>query len=199
MSMTTLDPLNGQPDDALLVNMSLQDPDNFAVLVRRYEAKLLRYIKRSTSVSPEEAEDLLQEIFIKVYQHLNDFDPDLRFSSWIYRIAHNHIISAHRKKIARPQTINPDEDEFAKIASDVNIARDVEKMELNNLVRKVLDKLDPKYKEVLVLQFIEEKSYQEISDILKKPLGTIATLINRAKRRFADTWQEQTKQPPPTL
>ncbi len=196
--MNTNDTLE-QLSDEQLVERSLANPDNFVYLVRRYEPKLLRYIRRSTAASQEDAEDLLQEIFIKVYQHLNDFDQELRFSSWIYRIAHNHIISAHRKKTARPETYYPEDDELERIASDINITKDVERAEFNRQIRTTLATLEPKYRDVLILQFIEERSYQEISDILKKPLGTIATLINRAKKRFADTWQEPTKQPPPTL
>lgn len=177
--------------DEVLVKWSLENPENFAYLIRRYEAKLLRYIHRSTAVSPEDAEDLLQEIFIKSYQHLNDFDQDLRFSSWIYRIAHNHIISAHRKKTARPETYYPEDGELERIASDANIVRDTERAEFNRQVRAILATLDPKYRDVLILQFIEEKSYQEIADILKRPLGTVATLINRAKKRFADAWHKE--------
>lgn len=180
-----------QSSDESLVERSLKNPEDFIYLVHRYEAKLLRYIRRSTAASQEDAEDLLQEIFIKVYQHLNDFDQDLRFSSWIYRIAHNHIISAHRKKTARPETYYPEDDELERIASDVDIARDMERSEFNRHVRDVLSTLDPKYRDVLILQFIEEKSYQEIADILKKPLGTIATLINRAKKRFENAWHAQ--------
>lgn len=186
-----------QISDEELVRRSVANPDDFAHLIRRYESKLLRYIKRSTNVSPEDAEDLLQEIFIKTYQHLNGFDPSLRFSSWIYRISHNHIVSAHRKKSARPETYSPEEGELERVASAIDIASDLERTELSREVRRTLDKLDPKYRDALILQFVEEKSYQEISDILKKPLGTVATLISRAKKRFGDAWSEE--HPPSTV
>ena len=78
--------------DEQLVQLSLNNQDYFYYLMKRYEIKLLRYIKRLTTVSPEEAKDIIQEIFIKVYRNLNGFNPKLKFSSWIYRIAHNEII-----------------------------------------------------------------------------------------------------------
>ena len=77
--------------DLQLVKLSLKDHQNFRYLVERYEPLLLRYMRRIANVSKEEAEDLLQEIFIKVYKNLNGFDQKLKFSSWIYRIAHNEI------------------------------------------------------------------------------------------------------------
>jgi RNA polymerase sigma-70 factor (ECF subfamily) len=157
-----------QLTDEQLVARSLKNPDDFAHLIRRYDQKLIRYIRRSTGASFEETEDLLQEVFLKVYQHLNDFDQKLKFSSWIYRITYNHIVSNHRKKMARPETYRPEEDELEQIASKIDIAEDLEKKELNQNIRAVLDKLDPKYKEVLILQFIEEKSYQEKSSTKKK-------------------------------
>src|SRR3989339_1384271 len=94
-----------QKTDEELVSLSLQNQDNYLFLIRRYQDKLLRYIQRISNVSLEDAEDILQEVFIKVYYKLNDFDPDLKFSSWIYRITHNQVISHYRKTQARPKTV----------------------------------------------------------------------------------------------
>jgi RNA polymerase sigma-70 factor, ECF subfamily len=173
--------------DEELVALTLKKQDFFACLVERYEPKLMRYIRRISASTQEDAEDLLQEIFVKVYRNLNDFDPDLKFSSWIYRIAHNQVVSAWRKTKSRPQVVKfeADEDFLKFIAADVDLARDTERKFAGEDVRKMLENLDDKYKEVLVLKFLEGKDYQEISDILEKPLGTVATLINRAKKQFA--------------
>jgi len=99
-------PENSSLVDCELVRLSLENADFFAQIVQKYEKPLLRYLLRISNVSLEEAEDLLQEIFIKVYQNLWDFDESLKFSSWIYRIAHNETISAWRKKISRGKKIN---------------------------------------------------------------------------------------------
>jgi RNA polymerase sigma-70 factor, ECF subfamily len=173
--------------DEELVALTLKDQNFFACLMERYEPKLMRYIKRISASTQEDAEDLLQEIFVKVYRNLNDFDPDLKFSSWIYRIAHNQVVSAWRKTKSRPQVVKfeADEDFLKFIAAEGDLARDTERKFAGEDVRKMLENLDDKYKEVLVLKFLEGKDYQEISDILEKPLGTVATLINRAKKQFA--------------
>jgi RNA polymerase sigma-70 factor (ECF subfamily) len=176
----------GRKTDEELVALTLKNQDFFACLIERYEPKLMRYIRRISSATQEDAEDLLQEIFIKVYRHLNDFDGRLKFSSWIYRIAHNQVISQWRKTKSRPLVLKfeADEDFLKFIATDEDLALDTERKFTGEEVRKALEDLDDKYKEVLVLKFLEGKDYKEISDILQRPLGTVATLINRAKKQF---------------
>jgi len=179
--------------DEELVALSLEDQGYFWCLIKRYEAKLMRYIIRISGVSKEEAEDILQEVFIKIYQNLNSFDSGLRFSSWVYRITHNQVISNYRKLQARPQNVNWElnEEMLNNIASDLNIEREVNNQYLRENIKKVLNNLDKKYREILILRFFEEKTYEEISDILKKPMGTIATLINRAKKHFKQEVEKQ--------
>lgn len=179
--------------DEELVQLTLADQSIFLHIMKRYEQKLIRYIMRITNVPIEEAEDILQEVYIKVYRNLNGFDPKLKFSSWIYRITHNEVISHYRKRKARPQNVTWDVNEnfLNNIASTFDMKKDVEMEFLRNNIFKVLDHMDEKYKQILILKFLEEKSYNEISDILKKPMGTVATLINRAKKQFNSIVQEQ--------
>ncbi|PIU78076.1 MAG: hypothetical protein COS72_03485, partial [Candidatus Moranbacteria bacterium CG06_land_8_20_14_3_00_43_56] len=95
----------GEKTDEELVALTLKNQDFFSCIVERYEAKLTRYIRRISAATQEDAEDLLQEIFVKVYRNLYGFDPSLKFSSWIYRIAHNQVISQWRKTKSRPQVL----------------------------------------------------------------------------------------------
>lgn len=171
--------------DEELVALSLKDQKYFLYLITRYESKLIRYIRRISSATKEDAEDILQEVFIKVYQNLNDFDLSLKFSSWIYRICHNQVISNYRK--IKPVVLN----EFPEnIPSDSDLIREMDLKDMKKDVRRVLAELDIKYREVLILKFLEDKTYQEMSDILKKPMGTIATLINRAKKEFKEKYEQ---------
>jgi len=183
----------GEKTDEELVALTLKNQDFFSCIVERYEAKLTRYIRRISAATQEDAEDLLQEIFVKVYRNLYGFDPSLKFSSWIYRIAHNQVISQWRKSKSRPQVLKfeADEDFLKFIAADEDLAGNIERKFTGEEVRDVISRLDGKYKEVLVLKFLEEKDYKEISDILRKPLGTVATLINRAKKQFAKVVKEK--------
>ena len=182
--------------DEQLVQLSLKDQDSFYYLIERYEPKILRYIKRITNISPEESEDLLQEIFIKVYRNLNRFNRKLKFSSWVYRIAHNEIINQYRKKKSYSATIdsfaeNDDTDYLSGfIGEALDIDNDYISRENAEKVRAALAKLPDKYREVLILRYFEDQSYREISDILRKPAGTVATLINRAKSKFKKIAQQ---------
>lgn len=180
-----MDQLDKKTDHEIIA-LSLKKSDYFAILIKRYEQKFFRYISRLCTCSQEDVEDLLQEIFIKIYRNLNDFDTKLKFSSWAYRIAHNEVISHHRKMMARPQSVNlePDLAISDKIKDDLAafLDRDLNK----DKILTILELLDIKYKEILILRFFEEKSYEEISDILRKPPGTVATLLNRAKKQFKE-------------
>lgn len=172
--------------DEELVRLTLADQDNFLYLVERYKGRLTSYIRRLTNVNQEDAEDTLQEVFIKVYQNLHGFKKDLKFSSWIYRITHNQVISNHRKLKARPEGYSVDiEDQAARsLAADIDIEAGADLMLLRQNIFRVLDSIDKKYREVLILKFLEEKNYQEISDIIKKPPGTVASTMNKAKQEF---------------
>lgn len=174
--------------DEEMVSLVLESQDFFACIVDRYEEKLRRYIMRISASTREDAEDLLQEVFIKVYRNLNDFDQNLKFSSWIYRIAHNQVISQWRKLRSRPSVLKfeADEDFLKYLSTDEDLALDTERKFTGEDVREMIGDLDDKYREVLVLKYLEEKDYKEISDILEKPLGTVATLINRAKKQFKE-------------
>jgi RNA polymerase sigma-70 factor (ECF subfamily) len=175
--------------DVELVGLSLKDPDQFFCLIKRYEEKLLRYIIRISKFSREDAEDVLQEVFIKTYYNLNGFDSELKFSSWIYRIAHNEAVSAIRKKAIRP-TIALEVEDLEKFSDVFDMVKDID----NSLDRKIIDDalshLDEKYREVLVLRFLDEKDYVEIADILNKPTSTIGNLIMRGKKLFREEYEK---------
>lgn len=172
-----------QHSDSELVELAKTNPDNFEALVVKYQQPLFYYIRRISYFSPEDIEDIVQEVFIKVYKSLNGFDQDLKFSSWIYRIARNATIDAIRKKHARPLTRGLEDDELLKIfVSSTDIENETAMKDKLKKVRKIVDDLPYKYKEVMVLKFVEQKSYEEIMDILKKPKGTVAALISRGRK-----------------
>ncbi|MCX6798393.1 MAG: RNA polymerase sigma factor, partial [Candidatus Falkowbacteria bacterium] len=181
------DNINAKSDNEL-VALALADKGYFLYLLRRYEDKLKRYIYRISNFSNEEVEDVLQEVFLKVYKNLNDFDSDLKFSSWIYRITHNQVVSHHRQSLARPKVVEIDEIVIEKIKDEFNVDDKIQLDYLRREISQILDYLKPKYREILILRFFEEKSYEEISDILKKPSGTVATLIHEAKKEFKNYW-----------
>ncbi len=175
-----------QKTDEELVSLSLKNKDAFGYLVNRYQAKLGRYIRRISKFGEEETADVLQDVFIKAYLNLNDFDKRLKFSAWIYRITHNQVISQYRRLKVRPQAVIAVDDESVanKFTDGVDLERELDQKYSTATVRAALQKLPYKYQEILVLRFLEDKSYEEISAILRKPVNTVGTLINRAKKEL---------------
>jgi len=174
-----------QKTDTQLVDLSFENQEYYYCLMKRYEIPLMNYIRKLSGMNRVDIEDILQEVFILAYQNLNDYNRQFKFSSWIYRIAHNQTVSMLRKRTKNDQDISWDEHDLEQLVhSDVDIEQGLlQKMGYHDLLR-IINLLPLKYKEVLLLKFVEEKDYQEISDILRKPMGTIGTLINRAKKKL---------------
>ena len=180
--------------DEELVALTKKNTRYYSCLINRYEEKIKRYVLRLSGVEKETLEDIVQEIFLKVYVNLNSFNQELKFSSWLYRIAHNETISHWRRnKSSKNRSVSFDELDFLKsILGDGKSREEGVYMKIDG-ERAVgaLEKLDQKYRDVLVLAFLEDKSYQEIAEILKKPIGTVGTLISRAKKRLAEELEQK--------
>ena len=169
--------------DQDIVRETLVDRHKFRILVERYQEALLRYIRRLGCSDMEAAKDILQESFIKVYVNLNDYDSAYSFSTWMYRIVHNETMSYFRKQKNRPQAVADESGlyVFDTLLDELDVAEEIDSTFRSEAVARALGKLKPQYRDVLVLRFFEEKSYDEIADILRIPQGTVATCIARGK------------------
>lgn len=179
--------------DEEVVVMARKDKMFFGNIVTRYEAKLRRYIERLGVRNNEDQEDVLQEIFIKVYKNLNSFDTDLKFSSWIYRVAHNEAVSWFRKKNVRPEghLVTESDNIISFLATKEDGAEEQFDQRINaTIIATALWQIDEKYRDPLILRFFEHKEYEEISDILKIPIGSVGTLIHRGKHQLAQRIDE---------
>lgn len=179
--------------DRELADLARNNPDYFGILVERYESKIGSYIKRITYVVAQDHEDIIQNVFIKAYININSFDRSLSFNSWMYRIAHNEAIDWSRKSKTKIKYGYHDHNDevFNWTADNNHFLQELEVKENNIEINNILNTLDSKYREVLYLKFIEGASYRDMSDILKKPEGTIATLINRAKKQFKNHYENR--------
>lgn len=174
--------------DQEIVRLVPTDKNAFAVLIKRYEEALVRYLKRLGLYSEEDIMDILQNIFIKAYKNIHSFNIKLSFSTWIYRIAHNETISFFRSKKIRPEGhMVDDPSSVLELLHDETVGPDESVNQSLNAeeVHRALLQIDDKYRTVLVLRYFEEKNYEEISDILQIPSGSVATQIHRAKKQLA--------------
>jgi RNA polymerase sigma-70 factor (ECF subfamily) len=163
----------------------------FSELVRRYEKRVVNYVYRITH-RYEEAHDLTQEIFVKVYMALDRYDPKFQFSTWIFRIAQNSAIDVLRKKNV-PEvslTTTPTDEskgrerEFAD--PGVSPYRDLRNKQLSAAIDTAVAKLPADYRELIQLRHFGELSYEEIAAMKHLPLGTVKNKLFRARNLLKD-------------
>ncbi|MFO7294684.1 MAG: sigma-70 family RNA polymerase sigma factor [Clostridia bacterium] len=182
-------------DEALLVEKAQNgDVLAFEELVSFYAKKIYNYCYRMTN-NREDAEDLAQEVFIKVYRNLKSFKRDSRFSTWIYRIAYNTCVDRYRKsKKLDTVSLNYGKDEDAVeiqlVSDDPLPEEEVIKKERYRKLQACIASLKPEYKTALILRDIQNYSYAEIAEILQVPLGTVKSHISRARAALCDALRE---------
>lgn len=174
-------------EDDLLVSKAVGgDESAYRKLVDKYKRALFYHILKMVK-DREQVEDLVQESFVKAFDNLNSYSTNYAFSTWLYRIATNNTIDYLRKK--KLQTLSIDEpvktrdgdmqmqlrDETAE--TDRHIIRS----QRQEIVQNAIDDLPEKYRKVIEMRHMEEKSYQEIADVLDLPLGTVKAHIFRAR------------------
>jgi RNA polymerase sigma-70 factor (ECF subfamily) len=169
-----------QLDDEKIVQAILSgNSELYREIIKRYENKLSHYLRKFAN-DKDDVEDVLQIVFIKAYKNLHGFDISKKFSSWIYRIAHNEAIN-HLKR-NKKNKICLDDIEYKLIDDKADIKKETDRIFLKKDIEVALGKLKKKYKDPLVLFYLEEMSYEEISDILRIPKNTVGTLISRGKK-----------------
>jgi RNA polymerase sigma-70 factor (ECF subfamily) len=167
-------------DEELVEHVRTEDQEAYAEVVKRYQMKLLRYAE-SLVGDGQMAEDVVQEAFIKVYKNLRGFNVKKKFSSWIYRIVHNEAIN-ELKREKRFVSLEANRWVDEKYDNGENVEGEFSKGEIKKMVGGCLKKLPIKYREPVVLFYLEEKSYEEIGDILRMPVGTVGTRMRRGKK-----------------
>lgn len=157
----------------------------FEELVLRYEKKIYNYCFRMTN-NEQDAEDLTQEVFIRVYKNLKSFKGNSHFSTWVYRIAHNICIDRYRRLKIPSISLSTggfgEEDKEIEIASEELTPEDaVITREQQEMIMKCIAMLKPQYRSAIVLRDIQNYSYEEIARIMDIPIGTVKSHISRAR------------------
>jgi RNA polymerase sigma-70 factor, ECF subfamily len=181
-------------DDSAVVELFLTGEERaFQALVDRYQVRLLNFVYRTIG-DRERAEDLVQEVFIRVYRHLHRFDRGKKFSTWAYTIASNLAKNELRNRSRNPlvlfQTIKKnwdDEDRPLQFEDSASRPDDLyRKRHLRELVEASVARLPEHHRQVFVLRELEGKSYEEIAEITACNLGTVKSRLNRARNSFAE-------------
>jgi len=169
------------PDEMLVKSCLQGDMGSFGELVRRYQKQVYSLAYRLTN-DAEEAMDLSQEVFLKIYQVLERYDDSRPFFPWMYKVASNVCYSLLRK---RPQESVPLEKviEFTPLIPKIESQPEdyYESREIQQLVQRAIAELPEKYRVPLVLRFLEDLTYQQIAEVMELPVSTIETRLYRGK------------------
>jgi RNA polymerase sigma-70 factor, ECF subfamily len=170
----------------------------FRELIRRYERPVFSLIFRMVR-DRETAEDLAQETFIKVLNHIDRYRPEFKLSSWLFKIANNVTIDYLRKR--QLDTVSMDGSPHAGTASEIEATSfdiearqesaldEIEARELGTAIERAIATLRPEYRSCIMLRHVEGRSYEEIAAILDLPLGTVKTYIHRARHELREALQ----------
>lgn len=184
-----------ETSDAELVARAMAGSEAaYGEIVRRYERPLFSLILRLVR-DPSQAEDLAQDVFVKAIRALASYDPSRKFSSWLFKIAHNTTIDHLRRRGLDTEPLEvPGDDEAGELGvirslADTSIAgpaAELERRELGGALDRAVGALRPEYREVMLLRFRENLAYEEIAEITGLPLGTVKTHIHRARKEMAE-------------
>ena len=174
-------------EDAALVKQAISgDERAFKAIIRRYKNPVAQIVYKLVK-DKNQIEDLTQEVFIKAFQHLDDFDYEHQFASWLFKITNNHCIDYIRKKRLKVYSIDEqvktDDGEMSYEIPDSTYEPDLNMLreQKSRLIKQAIDSLPRKYREVIVLRHQEELSYEEIADKTGLPVNTIKVQLFRAR------------------
>jgi RNA polymerase sigma-70 factor, ECF subfamily len=183
-----------QPTDEELVAAVLKgDRERFGVLVERYQGRLVNYLYRLLR-SADDAHDLAQEVLIKVYQVLDRYDPQYKFSTWLFRIAQNAAIDQIRRRRLKVVSLRLEDDEGEGRDWDLPAPQrgpygDLRNVERGKAIQQAIDALPWEYRELILLRHFGELPYDEIARLKQMPLGTVKNKLFRGRQMLKERLQ----------
>lgn len=181
-------------DEQLIAEFQQEKVEAFNEIVLRYKDKLINFLFRYTG-SREEAEDLAQDTFLKLYKSKHLYKEIAKFSTWFYTIAINIAKTNLRKKknysSISISDFDPDNEKDFDLKADVLSPEETAQAGIENqYIQQAINSLDEKFKEVIILRDIQDMDYEEIAEIMKLPLGTVKSRINRGREKLKELLQE---------
>lgn len=174
-------------DEDLIEKFQRGDIYAYELIVKRYKDQLLNFVYRFLG-NHEEAEDVVQETFLRVYRNRHAYQRVAKFSTWIYTIAGNlartELRRRNRRRIFSLSSMGVEDKEYEISDDMLSPERHTNTVLSEEIIQKEINKLSPKFREVIILRDIQELSYEEISKIIRVPIGTVKSRVNRARLRL---------------
>ncbi len=190
-----LNSFDGFADGELVTRAISGREDGFEELVRRYQRPIPAYVYRMVG-NYESALDLTQEVFIKIYGSLERYRPEYKFSTWIYKIAHNAAVDHLRRHAVREQALvqeteGGEQRELPLASNRLSPEQEYAGKERRGEIEQVVQLLPPAYRELIVLRHSHDLSYDEIAEVTGLPLGTVKNRLFRARELMRQEFIER--------
>ena len=190
---TEIPEYNRISDEELIRRFQEGDALAFDFIVNRYKDQLLNFAYRFVG-NIEEAEDVVQETFLRLYRNRHAYRQIAKFSTWIYTIAGNlsktELRKRKRRKLVSISDIGFDEKDYQIEDEHADTERDVDSVLKEEFIQKAIEELSPRFRQIIILRDIQELSYEEVGKILKIPLGTVKSRVNRARLKLQAKLQD---------
>lgn len=192
MTSDATPPIDDDEDARLMLAVQAEDPLAFEQLMQRNQARVAAFLRRF--VGEQAVEDLTQEVFMRVYRHRATYRHEARFTTWLYRVAHNVAFNALRSKNRRPEALFSSVqkhfvsgttalgfEESVLGKTDATPTKQIAKVELQQIVRDAVEKLPPRQREATILSRFNGMSYSEIASVMNMTPQAVKSLLCRAR------------------
>ncbi len=183
-------------DEDLIERFQKGDLYAYDLIVKRYKDQLLNFVYRFVG-NQEEAEDIVQETFLRVYRKRHAYKRVAKFSTWIYTIAGNlsrtELRRRKRRKLFSITDLGYEDRDYEISDEDFNPENQVDGVIKEEIIQKEIDQLSPKFRQVIILRDVQELSYEEISKIIRVPIGTVKSRVNRGRLKLQGKLQHLMK------
>lgn len=183
--------------DQDLVIKTLNSSDYFVCIIEKFAPRLRVFLRRLSGLADTELDDVMQDIYIKVYRNLAGFDPRLKLENWVYSIARNTLYddfrlnNKHRTSLPLEANIEEEQNLINFLGEEARAEKHLIEQEDLDRIKRIIAALPLQMKEVAILRFLNDKNYEEMGDILKKPKGTVASLVGRARGEIVKRYNQE--------
>jgi len=174
--------VSNKTDEEIIILIQSGKIESFGTIISRYEDRIKRYAWKFLS-DGEDINDVVQDVFIKAYTNIQSFDVKRKFSSWIFRIAHNELINTLKKRKKKSLPIFNLDIFFPQHLPNINndLNQQIDRRNIEKMINETLDQVEGKYREPIILYYLEDLTYKEIADVMEIPISTVGIRIKRAK------------------
>jgi RNA polymerase sigma-70 factor (ECF subfamily) len=171
-------------DQEIIDSVRKGNSSDYSILVDRYKNKAFSMLKRMLK-NEFDAEEILQDCFLKAYKSLNNFKGEAKFSTWFYRIVYNSALTKLSSQKRRTETEMTSVEDHINLESEYN-SNEIEKMDVNHLIHKTISKLPERYSAIITMFYLNEMTIDEISEVMEISISNVKVMLFRSRNALRD-------------